>query len=109
MIHDRGSIKWSSLMLPEHVEMLRELWREDADQTMPIIDEQKLDEMNELIHDAYNEKHSVKITFFSNQRIHSVCGYISTINPIKASLTVMSDKESLKTISFTSLIDVQIA
>ncbi|GGD12787.1 YolD-like family protein [Pontibacillus salipaludis] len=28
-LRDRGTIKWTSLMLPEHVEMLKEVWKED--------------------------------------------------------------------------------
>ncbi len=45
MIRDRGRIKWTSLMLPEHVKMLRDWANEDMWEKTKEIDEQKLEEM----------------------------------------------------------------
>ncbi|QDP40402.1 YolD-like family protein [Radiobacillus deserti] len=107
MINDRGSIKWSSLMLPEHVEMLRELWQEDTHQTMPIIDEQKAEEMNAVIQKAYKEKILVRITYYATPRFHTVLGCISNIDILNSCLTVDVDKEGSKTLSYRQLLDIQ--
>jgi len=49
-ICDRGSIKWTSLMLPEHVKELRKYLNEEYyNIPEPTIDEQQLEEMNELV------------------------------------------------------------
>ncbi|ASF38202.1 YolD-like family protein [Halobacillus halophilus] len=43
---DRGTIKWTSLMLPEHVEALQLLWKEDEQVEKAILDEQQLEEID---------------------------------------------------------------
>ena len=46
---DRGSIKWSSLMLPEHKERLSAWYKEQEYVTKPELDEQKWEEINRLL------------------------------------------------------------
>ncbi|HEY4601282.1 MAG TPA: YolD-like family protein [Cerasibacillus sp.] len=41
-IKDRGTKKWTSIMLPEHVKALRELNKELDKVQKPILDEQKI-------------------------------------------------------------------
>ncbi|GIP64468.1 hypothetical protein J32TS6_30230 [Virgibacillus pantothenticus] len=41
MVNDRVTIKWTSIMLPEHVEMLEEVWKEQEYKEKPILDEQQ--------------------------------------------------------------------
>jgi len=36
---DRGNIKWTSLMLPEHVQMVKEIWKEEEKVQKPVLDE----------------------------------------------------------------------
>ena len=43
--NDRGTIKWTSLMLPEHVEAIQKLWKEDDRVEKAILDEQQLEEL----------------------------------------------------------------
>ncbi|MEK3885872.1 YolD-like family protein [Bacillus sp. FSL K6-3431] len=50
MIHDR--IKWNSLMLPEHVAMLRNWAAEDIHEEPKELDEQKLEQLNEIAIEA---------------------------------------------------------
>ncbi|MFF2286401.1 YolD-like family protein [Peribacillus butanolivorans] len=48
MIRDRGRIKWVSMMLPEHVKLLRE-YNEGLDKVeKPVLDERKYEEFNEI-------------------------------------------------------------
>ncbi|WP_148795752.1 YolD-like family protein, partial [Rossellomorea marisflavi] len=48
MIRDRGKIKWTSMMLPEHVKMLRDWAEEDSFEKRRELDEQELEMMNEV-------------------------------------------------------------
>lgn len=57
---DRGTIKWTSLMLPEHVEMVKKLWKEDQRVEKGIIDEQKAVEIDFLIQRALTDDLTVK-------------------------------------------------
>ncbi|GGF28051.1 hypothetical protein GCM10010954_28930 [Halobacillus andaensis] len=38
--NDRGTIKWTSLMLPEHVEMVQEIFKEQEREEKLQLDEQ---------------------------------------------------------------------
>ena len=38
MLKDRGTIKWTSLMLPEHVERLKNMWSETEKTAKPLLD-----------------------------------------------------------------------
>ncbi|MBH0230547.1 YolD-like family protein [Halobacillus yeomjeoni] len=57
---DRGTIKWTSLMLPEHVEMVKKLWKEDQRVEKGIIDEQKAVEIDFLMQRALTDDLTVK-------------------------------------------------
>ena len=46
MIRDRGRIKWVSMMLPEHIKLLRDWVKEDQYEEQKEIDEQQLELMN---------------------------------------------------------------
>lgn len=49
MLKDRGGIKWTSLMLPEHVKALREFDWDLTKIERPVLEEQQLEELNETI------------------------------------------------------------
>jgi predicted AAA+ superfamily ATPase len=68
MIRDRGAIKWTSMMLPEHVKLLRDWAEEDLDQQKPELDEQQLEAMNSLLFDAMEARKQLVITYYENRR-----------------------------------------
>lgn len=76
MLKDRGSIKWTSLMLPEHVELLKNLWQEDKKTVKPILDEQELELLNERIIDAASSKKEVTLSVYENGIINKYCGVV---------------------------------
>lgn len=62
---DRGTIKWTSLMLPEHVEMVKKLWREDQRVEKGIMDEQKAVEIDFLMQRALKDDLTVKARIYN--------------------------------------------
>lgn len=60
---DRGTIKWTSLMLPEHVEMIKQVWKEDERIEKPILDEQKMEEIDIALHLAMKDDLTIKIQY----------------------------------------------
>ncbi|MGK7376675.1 YolD-like family protein [Planococcus sp. 1R117A] len=60
-IKDRGSIKWTAMMLPEHVQMLREWQKEDRYNTKPDLDEFDLEAIYEEIQLAYKRQCDIEI------------------------------------------------
>lgn len=69
-MQDRGTIKWVSLMLPEHVEMIKQLWAEDDYKEKPILSEQQLEENEVILQEALNNHLPVEIEYFKN---HDSC------------------------------------
>lgn len=74
---DRGTIKWTSLMLPEHVEMIKNLWKEDERVEKGIIDEQKAAEVDFLLQRAWKDDLTVKA------RVHNGFDYEDVILKLK--------------------------
>jgi len=52
MIRDRGNIKWTAMMLPEHLKLLRE-WQEEEGRREPFEpDPQQMEEWDRMLHEA---------------------------------------------------------
>ncbi len=62
MLQDRGKIKWTALMLPEHVERLRAWQAKDTIFVRSEPDEQQLEEWNYIIAAAMETHTAIAIT-----------------------------------------------
>lgn len=80
MIHDRGSKKWSAMMLPEHVKMLKEVQREYYLEEKPVLDEQKLEEINFKLVLAKQDNLLVDVTFYTKGEFKHIKGYVNIID-----------------------------
>ena len=110
LIHDRGSIKWASLMLPEHVKALRD-WRETEIHPMediPQFDEQAQEILNAVITEAFNNQKEVHVTYIENGQKHSFVGKIQSLDPLASSITFSHSSEQKKIIHTQQLIDIQL-
>lgn len=76
MIRDRGRIKWTAMMLPEHVNMLREWAKEDKWEQTKILDEQALEKLDEILTEAYHKKKRVKIEYEMNHCYETLDGFV---------------------------------
>lgn len=83
MLKDRGTIKWTSLMLPEHVELLKQLWKETEKVSKPIIDPQMIDVFRREIYEAYIQKNEITIRYYEDGYFKEETGYISSFNQRK--------------------------
>ena len=62
-MRDRGTIKWTSLMLPEHVQMINEAFKEQERVEKPILDEQQIEENSFALQRAMKDGFSVEIKY----------------------------------------------
>lgn len=97
MLRDRGIKKWVSLMLPEHVQSLRELEMENEKVKKPVLDEQQYEELNRVILCAFAEKKLLQISYYSRGTIKVAAGSISFLDHIKKEIHIL-DQDSNKTI-----------
>lgn len=87
-IRDRGAKKWTSLMLPEHIAMLRQFNDDYYLVEKPIVDEFAYDEFDERIAYAMEYNMPVKITEWHAGRFTEVVGRVHYVDPITKQLRV---------------------
>jgi hypothetical protein len=107
MIRDRGKIKWTSLMLPEHVKMLRDWQEEEKYKTKPQLDEQQLEEMNETICCAMETGEPLAITHYVNRDFEVVVGRIHYYDDIQKQLRIIDHFDGIHYVRMQHIIDVR--
>ncbi|GAB4073714.1 hypothetical protein GCM10028778_12170 [Barrientosiimonas marina] len=65
-INDRGTKKWTAMMMPEHEEMLRQLWQEQEYKEKPILDEQKQMEIDTKLQLAINDDLMIEAEYYDH-------------------------------------------
>lgn len=108
MIKDRGNIKWTAMMLPEHVELLREWKKEDEYKIRPEIDEQRLEEMNEIIHDSMEFHECLLFTYHEHRDLHEITGYVHYVDGTNGELRIMDQQENIHRLKLKQLTDVRV-
>ncbi|MGV3488973.1 MAG: YolD-like family protein [Tuberibacillus sp.] len=90
MVFDRGSIKWASLMLPEHVKALRE-WRDDEKHPKaktPEYDEQTHEIFDHILQEAFQNRRPLSITFIKDGEPSTVSGLITKLDALNGRVTL---------------------
>lgn len=82
MVNDRGTKKWTSIMLPEHVNLLKEMWEQQEWKDKPILDEQLREEINLKLQLALQDDLTVEIEYFKDHDYHETKGKLLGINPL---------------------------
>jgi|SRR5690625_3416629 len=104
MLKDRGTIKWTSLMLPEHVQMLKELWAEDDYQVRPVLDDQLLDEINRQMNYAVQKNKNVRLMVHLNGQQQMFVGKIQQRLNEQSIILQLSDGRKKK-INIDTIVD----
>ncbi|WP_230301646.1 YolD-like family protein [Peribacillus simplex] len=103
-IRDRGNIKWTSLMLPEHIKMLRHYFGEEYyDEPEHVLDEQHLEEMNDLIAASMEFTFPISFTLYQNNRLSSVEGWVHYVDQMNGHLRVIDVDERINRIPFSTI------
>lgn len=108
MIMDRGNKKWVSLMLPEHKKLLGKFYHDQNNVSMPVLDEQRLEEINENIQAALGFSRIVTIVFHKNNRNLQATGFIKACDQLKGKILLnrADEDNTVIVIPFTSVIQV---
>lgn len=107
MIHDRGRIKWTSMMLPEHVKLLRDWVKEDQYEQKKEMDEQQLDLMNETLSEAIEFDQFVTITHYRNRNYEIVIGKIHYWDELGKKLHIVDRFEEVHRIPIEDIFDIR--
>jgi broad-specificity NMP kinase len=108
VLRDRGRIKWTSMMLPEHVKLLRDWVKEDQYEQKKIIDEQQLESMNEILMEAIELDEWVAITHYQNHNYEIVVGKVDHWDQSERKLHIVDRFEEIHYIAVVDMADVRL-
>jgi|SRR5690625_1640563 len=103
-VNDRGAKKWTSIMLPEHVELLKQVIAEQDYKEKPILDDQQKAEFDMLLQCALHNNLTVEIQYFYNHDLHTVKDKLTMIDSMVGYLRL----EKVDKLYFDDIIGVQI-
>ncbi|MBT2730832.1 YolD-like family protein [Bacillus sp. ISL-75] len=107
MIRDRGRIKWTSMMLPEHVKLLRDWVKEDRYEQKREMDEQQLELMNGILSEAIEYDQYVTITHYRNRNYEIVIGKIHYWDELTQRLHVIDRFDEVHRIPMDAIADIR--
>lgn len=108
MIRDRGRIKWTSMMLPEHVKLLRDWVAEETFEQEREIDEQQHELMNEILSEAMEFDRFITITHYRKPRYELIIGKVHYWDEMAQKLHVIDRFKELYRIPFKHIADVRL-
>ena len=103
---DRGRIKWTAMMLTEHVEKLREWMDEDEYKERPMLSEFDMQLIQEEIELAYKSKCQVLIKAWNNGLLEKHQGIIEGIDFQRMGI-LLKVSSGLDRISVKDIVGVQ--
>ncbi|MGE7923219.1 YolD-like family protein [Viridibacillus arvi] len=91
MIRDRGSVKWVSMMLPEHVQQIR-AWKHESEEELPNeLTEWELEELQQTIQFAYDQKLIVTLKTMVEHNLSHYTGIITVLKTSTRELSLETD------------------
>ncbi|HLR63111.1 MAG TPA: YolD-like family protein [Lentibacillus sp.] len=106
MPRDRGNIKWASLMLPEHTELLKEMWKEDEIKSKPELDEQQVELLNDQLLEALRRRSPICLRIYENGVMAEWTGTISKLDSQTNSVILETSVHSNKRIAFGDIFQI---
>lgn len=106
MIQDRGNIKWTAMMLPEHVVELRKWMDQDNYTERPELTDWDLQSIQEELELAYKKQCETLIKTWDNGRIIQHQGVVEELD-FRWMRIVLQDSLGAETIEAAKIISVQ--
>ncbi|CAI6275266.1 SPbeta prophage-derived putative protein YolD [Bacillus subtilis] len=106
MLRDRGTIKWTSMMLPEHLTQLKQDLIDVSKIEKPSLDDQQIEEMDLLVSEALEFNKELKFKLFNNGFVENVNGRVHYINFEQHRLHVKDQNDNTIYINMNNIIGV---
>lgn len=107
MIRDRGNIKWASLMLPEHVKLLKKYNEELKKIEQPIIADHKYEEFNEIISQALKENKKLEFTYYQKGNMIKYTGQINQIDNLTKKIEITDPSGNNHILSVNQIVEIE--
>jgi hypothetical protein len=104
-LNDRGNIKWTTMMLPEHRQLLIKLKEAQQNVTMRNLTEDKLSEIDEVIKQSLVQGEEITVTYYHRKRYYMVTGILEGYDPLQKQIIVKGRANERKKIDCNQIID----
>ncbi|MEA0565865.1 YolD-like family protein [Lysinibacillus irui] len=104
MIKDRGTIKWAAMMMPEHLDFLKE-YKQDVTDKPRELAEWELEELQQTMDHAYRQQLDVKLVVWTAGKTTQWTGIIKAITTTELILETLL---KTKTIPIQSIKSAQL-
>ncbi|KYC77229.1 YolD-like family protein [Bacillus sp. FSL K6-3846] len=115
-LKDRGAIKWTAMMLPEHVGLLRELESNKNKVKRPVLDMSQIEDMEMIISEAMEFNPQLQFTIFKplpflngadTGELINIEGKIHYINQQRRVFHIVDSKGDTNLIKFDDVVEVE--
>lgn len=106
MIRDRGNIKWVSLMLPEHVQQLKEFARTTEKVSKPLVDEQMYERFDEMIAEALMNEQTLHFSYYKNGEMKTVQGIVNNVDVLEKQLQIITEDTTSYELKLENIVSV---
>ncbi|MGP9035824.1 YolD-like family protein [Bacillus stercoris] len=106
MLRDRGTIKWTSMMLPEHLTQLKQDLIDVSKIEKPSLDDQQIEEMDLLVSEALEFNKELQFKLFHNGVVENVTGRVHYINFDQQKLHIKDQNDNTIYITMNNIIGV---
>jgi hypothetical protein len=103
---DRGNIKWTAMMLPEHRVELNQLMESLDDVDPPELDEDRLSYIAGILSRAVMEGAPVRVRYWKNKRNHELDGVVKRIDPQIKAVLMQLDQDDSEWVPAKYIVDV---
>ena len=105
---DRGMMRWVPFSaIKEQFEGLNELYEKQNHVPMPILDEQQLEAINDVVCEAMSENLEVVISYHKYNRIHLESGYIHYYDTSRNELRIINNDNKVRYINISYITDIK--
>lgn len=106
-VRDRGTKKWTSLFMPEHVEELRKFYNvEYHRQEKPTLDEGQIEEMERVIAESMETGSALRFSVWEDGFTREVTGRVHFVDVLRKELRVMTQNNSVERVKFDTLVTI---
>ncbi|MRX54719.1 YolD-like family protein [Bacillus idriensis] len=106
MIRDRGTIKWTAMMLPEHVKWLREFDEEDGRSDKPEIDDDVVAEIEARIFCAMEAGEALTFNVWQNGWRKTIVAEVHFVDPVTRELRMINADGMAVRVNFEDIIGI---
>jgi hypothetical protein len=107
-LEDRGNIKWTAMMLPEHKLELIYIQEAQKDIAPPDHELDRLCEIAELLAMALQDSLVVRVRYWTDKKHVDVTGMVKRIDPRMKAILISVDEDDKRWVEAEKVVDVEI-